>query len=71
MICISINTLFSLFHLRSPKSLNGGSQTIRSGIQVEKTHHTEKRKEEGDDSQGLAEHLHIKRNYANFPTGPQ
>ena len=69
-ICISISTLFSLLHLRSPESLNGGSQTIGSGIQVEKTHHTEEREEEGNDSQGLAENLHITLK-TEKPTGPQ
>ena len=55
------DTLFSLvLNLGSPELLDGGSQTVRSGVQVQKTEHGKDRHNQIEDLEGLSQMLHVR-----------
>ena len=55
------DTLFSLvLNLGSPELLDGGSQTVRSGVQVQKTEHGMDRHDKIEDIDGLSLILHVR-----------
>ena len=54
------DTLFSLvLNLGSPELLDGGSQTVRSGVQIQKTEHGEERHNQVEDLEGLSQMLQV------------
>ena len=55
------DTLLSLvLNLRSPELLDGGSQSVRSGVQIQKTEHGEERHDQIEDLEGLSQMLHVR-----------
>lgn len=56
------DSLLSLIRdLRSPQLLEGGSQSIGSGLQVEKTEHGNQGDDEISNLEGLSPHLQVKK----------
>ena len=48
-----------VLNLRSPELLDGGGETIGSGVEVDKTEHSEERHNQVEDLESLAHVLHV------------
>ena len=48
-----------VLNLRSPELLDGGGETIGSGVEVDKTEHSEERHNQIEDLESLAHMLHV------------
>ena len=48
-----------VLNLRSPELLDGGGETIGSGVEVDKTEHSEERHTQVEDLESLAHVLHV------------